>query len=298
MTKMSKERAEPKALDAADAEWIDLCRRTNDPKLSWIEAQLEAREIPSQRAGFSWHAPILQVSVEDFLLAHEILAMPVGKLEFGDYGEITIDDLPDEHPYFTEWAMASGRAFAPREAQTSSLAPLMVKDTLYAGLSYEDVDIPQVGVIRMVDVESRMLSAIGKLDPYEPASDGPKNYLFARFKGGSDIYRYENTTVAHFAELLRRQRAGESLGGYFDATFKKHPVLFPYERWDEALEKWVWIDPTAKKARRRKVTAGQEEAAVVLPKAKGGLAEGVAEHVEQPVAHTSLTEGSEFDDVF
>ena len=34
-------------------QWVTLCKRTEDPKLAFIEALLTARGIPSQRAGRS-----------------------------------------------------------------------------------------------------------------------------------------------------------------------------------------------------------------------------------------------------
>lgn len=292
-------------------DWVALCRRTNDPKLMWIEAQLEVHNIPSRRNGFSWHAPILQVPIDEYHNAMAILNQPVGQLDLGMTTSIVIDDIDDEHPYFLEWAMATGRAFGGREASTL-LPALDLKDDTFAGLSYEDVDVPEVGPVRMVDVDSRMLSAIGKLDPYdswigdppEGQKRGKQNYLFARFKGSADLYRYENTELAQFLELLRRQRSGESLGGYFDATFKKHPFLYPYERWDEAAGHWVFIDPKARKSRK-----GKKSATTALPDdkeavaAEQSVAQSIVEHVNAPVVDSlDLTEGrtpeAEYDDVF
>jgi len=42
-------------------QWVKLCRRTNDPKLSWLECQLDHEGIPNRRNGESFHAPILEV---------------------------------------------------------------------------------------------------------------------------------------------------------------------------------------------------------------------------------------------
>jgi hypothetical protein len=264
-------------------EWVALSRRTNDPKLMWIEAQLEISGVPSRRSGYSWHAPILEIPIDAFHAGMAILSQRVGQLDLGTSTAIVIDDIDDEHPYFMEWAMATGRAFAPRESR-EALAPLAVTDSTFAGLSYEDVNIPEIAdPVRMVDVDSRMLSAIGKLDPYgdwasEPplttGRRGKQNYLFARFKGSAEFYRYENTTLAQFLELLRRQRSGESLGTYFDATFKKHPFLYPYEKWDEVVGRWVTIAPKAKGARK-----GSKRAQVTTTE----LAPEIVEHANAPV---------------
>ena len=48
-------------------------KRTNDPKLSWIEKELSRNGIKSRRNGFSFHAPILEVDEADFDRAWEIL---------------------------------------------------------------------------------------------------------------------------------------------------------------------------------------------------------------------------------
>ena len=64
------------------SEWITLCKRTEDPKLAWLERRLTEAAIPSRRAGASFHAPILQVNKEDESAAWDILT--------------PVDDLPDD----------------------------------------------------------------------------------------------------------------------------------------------------------------------------------------------------------
>lgn len=64
-------------------DWVQFTKRTNDPKLSWLEATLEAAGIRSRRHGESFHAPILQVQEKDFESAWSILE--------------PLDDVPDHH---------------------------------------------------------------------------------------------------------------------------------------------------------------------------------------------------------
>lgn len=47
-----------------EPDWAALTRRTNDPKLAWIEQRLTERGISFQRRGDSFHAPILEVPVD------------------------------------------------------------------------------------------------------------------------------------------------------------------------------------------------------------------------------------------
>lgn len=63
--------------------WVDFTRRTNDPKLEWLENTLRAAGIDSRRNGESFHAPILQVRQPDYEQAWRILD--------------PVDDVPDHH---------------------------------------------------------------------------------------------------------------------------------------------------------------------------------------------------------
>jgi len=70
------------------SKWERLCRRTNDPKLSYLEAKLDEAGIPNRRNGCSFHAPILEVSADRIDDAWDILT--------------PIDDVPDDDPRFVE----------------------------------------------------------------------------------------------------------------------------------------------------------------------------------------------------
>lgn len=71
-----------------EAEWVTFARRTEDPKLAWLERALQAVGIPSRRQGHTFHAPILQVHKEDEKRAWALLD--------------PIDDVPDDDPMFLE----------------------------------------------------------------------------------------------------------------------------------------------------------------------------------------------------
>jgi hypothetical protein len=72
------------------SEWVQLTKRTEDPKLSWLEDQLKDNGIEFRRHGESFHAPILQVKKADYDKAMEILE--------------PIDDIPDDDPKYAEYA--------------------------------------------------------------------------------------------------------------------------------------------------------------------------------------------------
>lgn len=74
-------------LQLEDIDWTTFTRRTNDPKLSFIEDMLTANNIKHRRQGQSFHAPILQVPKADVVKAWEILTPE-------------LDDMPDDDVRF------------------------------------------------------------------------------------------------------------------------------------------------------------------------------------------------------
>lgn len=66
--------------------WVMFTKRTNDPKLTWIEEQLDALGIKHRRKGESFHAPILEV--------------PENKLDDAWAFLDPVDEVPDDHPMF------------------------------------------------------------------------------------------------------------------------------------------------------------------------------------------------------
>ncbi len=73
---------------APSVEWVTLTRRTEDPKLSWIEQYLTVLCIPHRRHGSSLHAPILQVEAAHYNEAWAIVEI--------------WDDYADDNPIFTD----------------------------------------------------------------------------------------------------------------------------------------------------------------------------------------------------
>lgn len=69
--------------------WTTFTRRTDDPKLFWLERELELRFIPCRREGESFHAPILYVKECHLEAAWAVLTPE-------------IDEMADDHPMFVE----------------------------------------------------------------------------------------------------------------------------------------------------------------------------------------------------
>lgn len=78
--------------------WETFCKRTEDPKLNYIERLLDERGIPHRRNGESWHAPILEVPEEYGQQAWELLGLVIGQDEAGN--DIRLDDVADDAPMF------------------------------------------------------------------------------------------------------------------------------------------------------------------------------------------------------
>lgn len=76
--------------------WATFTKRTNDPKLLWVEAELDKLGIPHRRHGESWHAPILEVPEDLLDEAWTVLVR--------EHGTGEIDDLGDNHPMFAHFA--------------------------------------------------------------------------------------------------------------------------------------------------------------------------------------------------
>ena len=66
--------------------WIEFTRRTEDPKLAWLQCRLKLAGIPSRRKGFSFHAPLLEVREQDLDAAWAILT--------------PVDNIRDDAPRF------------------------------------------------------------------------------------------------------------------------------------------------------------------------------------------------------
>lgn len=71
-------------------DWAMFTKRTDDPKLAWVERQLDVLNIPHRRKGESFHAPILEVPASELDRAESILSARVGRY--------SVDDIRDDHP--------------------------------------------------------------------------------------------------------------------------------------------------------------------------------------------------------
>jgi hypothetical protein len=72
--------------------WVMFTKRTEDPKLAYLEAMLDRQAIPHRRNGESWHAPILEVPENRLDEAWALLSVKIGKRTF--------DDIPDDARIF------------------------------------------------------------------------------------------------------------------------------------------------------------------------------------------------------
>lgn len=95
-----------------DPEWVMLCKRTEDPKLAYIEHMLEGEGIDTRRNGESWHAPILEVRATQAERAWALISMPFD----GENNNQSLDDMDDDDPVFAN-------AIQIRDAARADAAP-------------------------------------------------------------------------------------------------------------------------------------------------------------------------------
>jgi hypothetical protein len=81
-------------MNVDNANWVMLTKRTEDPKLTWLQRQLARLGIRSRRNGASFHAPILEVHKSDEERAWAFLGSQI------DQSGRTVDDIDDDDPMF------------------------------------------------------------------------------------------------------------------------------------------------------------------------------------------------------
>jgi hypothetical protein len=81
--------------------WEPVYRRTNDPKLAYLEYRLDLLMIRHRRNGESAHAPILEVPDENLQEAWDLLNEPIDEDEQGRV--IRLDDLEDDDALFDDF---------------------------------------------------------------------------------------------------------------------------------------------------------------------------------------------------
>lgn len=74
--------------ECMNTKFVLFTKRTNNPKLAWLERKLEEAGIAFKRTGESYHAPILRVLLKDERRAWQILD--------------PVDDILDDDPRFDQ----------------------------------------------------------------------------------------------------------------------------------------------------------------------------------------------------
>lgn len=182
--------------DTENEDWVNVMRRTRDPKLLWVTILLDTYDIPNRRLFGGY----LQVPREYLGQAWDLINRPIGEFYVSPL-KLTIDDLEDDHPIFDDLNVQ--------------------KKGSDEALKGEPVNLPGYEQpVYMMDVESKMLSALG----FRLVSS--EYVVFARFKGGGTIYRYNSISeVTHFGleDNITRKAQGDpnaSVGSYFHTNVK------------------------------------------------------------------------------
>lgn len=230
--------------DKNNMDWINLTRRTNDPKLSWLKNQLDSQSIPCRQNGDSLHGPILQVPREFLAEAWDFLNIPIGQLFIGTSTDITYDDLPDNHFLFSEWNESNKDE--SNKDERHNLHPDAYAFISRQGRS-QNVQFPGVtGPVEMMDVDSSNLSALG----YKTL--GGQCALYVRFKGGT-YYRYVPVSpqvIADLAAEMWKSEAGEpeaSVGSLFHHAVKAKADAGTIECYKLEGDVWIVVPPKAQR---------------------------------------------------
>jgi hypothetical protein len=92
---------------AKKTEWVQFTKRTDEPKLNYLEHRLDEAGIPHRRNGRSWHAPIMEIQSEFNGKAWKIMSerWRLRGDEVGAHprGRTTLDDIPDDDERFIVW---------------------------------------------------------------------------------------------------------------------------------------------------------------------------------------------------
>jgi len=221
-----------------ELDWVNFCRRTNDPKLTWIESQLKTLGIAHRRNGDSFHAPILQVPRDRFSEAWDLLNTPIGEMFVGEEKAICYDDLPDNHWFFYHLAVPS-----PEPNPLQAITPIGGVNMPYQPLEIDG------RVVDMIDVESSTISAMGFWPVGDEFTDTSYD-LYVRFKGGS-LYKYNPVPQSLCWELRyeaeqRYQGHGGSVGRLFIKEVKNVANAGEMNCWKREGSMWIPIYPKEK----------------------------------------------------
>jgi hypothetical protein len=100
---------DPKCYEEHSLKWVRFTKRTDDPKLAYLERRLDGMGVPHRRNGFSFHAPIMEVPEAFLERADAMLQERVdwwdGSSDDADNNpESTriLDDIEDDDPFWEE----------------------------------------------------------------------------------------------------------------------------------------------------------------------------------------------------
>lgn len=226
--------------DNREYDWVSFTRRTNEPKLNWLEAQLSALQIPNRRHGDSFHAPVLQVPRSYLNDAWSVLVQPVGQLFVGKNPDITFDDLPDDHFIFESWLGEKPQRVELEDNEDA---------TRFKG---EAVQLPGYAArMIFVDVNSSNLSAMA-FNPRGNESPDADWEVLARFKGGG-IYRYSPVETEAISDLqieikkAARAEPDASVGSIFHHVIKSRADAGSIECHKLEGDVWILVPPKAQR---------------------------------------------------
>jgi hypothetical protein len=235
---VSRDEAEILPEEHPEPAFVVFTRRTDDPKLTWLQYQLEQRGIVSRRNGYSFHAPILEVDAEKLVEAWAFLMQPFGVVlsdgAFQGIANLALDDIPDEHPFFRAWeAHVQGLGPNPESASTILYGP-------NSGYAFDFSKWRGIGQNQMVQLPSGSLETDdlylafhfveGSTQVEALGYDDLGYYIYVRFiedvpkdvtpsLGMGEYYRYANCGP----EMMQDYLEAESKGGWLNQHLKYNP---------------------------------------------------------------------------
>lgn len=241
----------------AEILWKEVTRVLAGLRLGWFIRALHENEIPHREIGFGLVGPIVKVPDSEIFRATMILTTPIGAISVSSDSDITIMDLPNDHPFFQ---IALGNT--PATAQLPSKENSAIKE-----LPFVETNIPNMlEPVRLYDVKSSNASAIAYYKSNTEAFDKAgihRECLIVQFKGGA-LYRYYATQEANldsvFAKLLKEAVAVE--GGNQEASVGSmihHLIKVPADegkivcdKFDSAKSSWVNVPKKSERVKQMK----------------------------------------------
>lgn len=152
---------------------MQFTKRTNDPKLQWLEMQFKHYGIECRRQGESWHAPILQIRHKDREAAGTILR--------------SVDDIPDDDP---RWNFALGKLAAGFHELVKLYGPLPGAEKIIFTPDHPFHHDMFVGVMRQLEQAMRKLIRVDMMRCHAELLVGDPHVLPSPFMGGPVKFTY------------------------------------------------------------------------------------------------------------